>query len=328
MAEAGADVVGVDWRVPLDVARRRVGAGNAVQGNLDPAICLAPGRWSRPRCARCWPQRRATPATSSTSATACCPRPIPACSSRIVELVHAEGRATTRRRRDRRSSSWPTARRLARRRRGYYTDIRRGRPADARAARRPRGAATTPSAGSRRWPSAPRPSARRSRPRSTTAVRAPSTCVLGQEARRAVHRGRRRGARRRGIRARRRAGARAALLGVQRRRVPRRGRRRRPGAAVAARRHRPGTSSRPTSTSSPRPCRRPGRACRTAQGAVHRPLAARARCWRGDPYPDQLRESAAAVAERVGLCLARLGHRLAERRAHARAVARARHPRR
>lgn len=42
MADAGADVVGVDWRVPLDVARRRVGPGRALQGNLDPAACLAP----------------------------------------------------------------------------------------------------------------------------------------------------------------------------------------------------------------------------------------------------------------------------------------------
>ena len=42
MAGSGCDVVGVDWRVPLDEARRRVGAGRAVQGNLDPARCLAP----------------------------------------------------------------------------------------------------------------------------------------------------------------------------------------------------------------------------------------------------------------------------------------------
>jgi uroporphyrinogen decarboxylase len=42
MTEAGADVIGVDWTVPLDVARDRVGQPVAVQGNLDPAVCLAP----------------------------------------------------------------------------------------------------------------------------------------------------------------------------------------------------------------------------------------------------------------------------------------------
>jgi uroporphyrinogen decarboxylase len=42
MAQAGADVVGVDWRVPLGAAAERLGPGVALQGNLDPAICLAP----------------------------------------------------------------------------------------------------------------------------------------------------------------------------------------------------------------------------------------------------------------------------------------------
>jgi uroporphyrinogen decarboxylase len=40
MATAGSDVVGVDWRVPLHVARGRVGPDHAVQGNLDPALCV------------------------------------------------------------------------------------------------------------------------------------------------------------------------------------------------------------------------------------------------------------------------------------------------
>jgi uroporphyrinogen decarboxylase len=42
MGSAGADVVGVDWRTPLAVARERVGPGKALQGNLDPAVCLGP----------------------------------------------------------------------------------------------------------------------------------------------------------------------------------------------------------------------------------------------------------------------------------------------
>ena len=41
MATSGATVVGVDWRVPLDEATRRIG-NLPVQGNLDPALCFAP----------------------------------------------------------------------------------------------------------------------------------------------------------------------------------------------------------------------------------------------------------------------------------------------
>jgi uroporphyrinogen decarboxylase len=42
MRDAGADVVGVDWRVPLHEAWERIGYDVAIQGNLDPAVCLAP----------------------------------------------------------------------------------------------------------------------------------------------------------------------------------------------------------------------------------------------------------------------------------------------
>jgi uroporphyrinogen decarboxylase len=49
LGEAGADVVGVDWRIPLDEAARRVGEGKALQGNLDPAVLLAPWEVIEPR---------------------------------------------------------------------------------------------------------------------------------------------------------------------------------------------------------------------------------------------------------------------------------------
>ncbi|MEV7178012.1 uroporphyrinogen decarboxylase [Kitasatospora sp. NPDC093679] len=42
MGQAGADVVGVDWRVPLNVAADRVGPDKGLQGNLDPAVLYAP----------------------------------------------------------------------------------------------------------------------------------------------------------------------------------------------------------------------------------------------------------------------------------------------
>ena len=42
VARVGADVYGVDWRLPIDEARVRLGGAPAVQGNLDPAVLLGP----------------------------------------------------------------------------------------------------------------------------------------------------------------------------------------------------------------------------------------------------------------------------------------------
>jgi uroporphyrinogen decarboxylase len=42
VCEAGGDVIGLDWRIPLDEGWRRVGQDRAVQGNLDPVALFAP----------------------------------------------------------------------------------------------------------------------------------------------------------------------------------------------------------------------------------------------------------------------------------------------
>jgi uroporphyrinogen decarboxylase len=42
MAQAGGDVIGLDWRTPLDWGWAQIGADRAVQGNLDPAALFAP----------------------------------------------------------------------------------------------------------------------------------------------------------------------------------------------------------------------------------------------------------------------------------------------
>jgi uroporphyrinogen decarboxylase len=44
-AAVGGDVIGIDWRVPLDVAWERVGHDRGIQGNLDGAVLLGP--WER-----------------------------------------------------------------------------------------------------------------------------------------------------------------------------------------------------------------------------------------------------------------------------------------
>jgi len=42
MRQTGADVIGLDWRIPLDIGWKAIGEGCAVQGNLDPIALFAP----------------------------------------------------------------------------------------------------------------------------------------------------------------------------------------------------------------------------------------------------------------------------------------------
>ncbi|HEX3333274.1 MAG TPA: uroporphyrinogen decarboxylase [Acidimicrobiales bacterium] len=92
MGDAGSDVVGVDWRVPLDDARRRVGRGHALQGNLDPAICLAP--WPVVEDATRVVLARADDGTGTghvfNLGHGVLPETDPAILSAVVDLVHRE----------------------------------------------------------------------------------------------------------------------------------------------------------------------------------------------------------------------------------------------
>jgi uroporphyrinogen decarboxylase len=45
LARAGGDVIGLDWRVPLDTGWAAAGGDRGVQGNLEPAVLLGP--WAR-----------------------------------------------------------------------------------------------------------------------------------------------------------------------------------------------------------------------------------------------------------------------------------------
>jgi uroporphyrinogen decarboxylase len=42
LRDAGGDVIGADWRIPIDEAWDRIGHDRAVQGNLDPTLLLGP----------------------------------------------------------------------------------------------------------------------------------------------------------------------------------------------------------------------------------------------------------------------------------------------
>ena len=44
MKQTGADVIGLDWRIPLDEGWNKLGPGCAVQGNLDPVALFAEPR--------------------------------------------------------------------------------------------------------------------------------------------------------------------------------------------------------------------------------------------------------------------------------------------
>ena len=70
MRETGAEVIGLDWRVPLDEGWKILGHKVAVQGNLDPVLLFAEWPELKARAEEILQRPTAVPATSSISATA------------------------------------------------------------------------------------------------------------------------------------------------------------------------------------------------------------------------------------------------------------------
>ncbi|MEX2658762.1 MAG: uroporphyrinogen decarboxylase [Acidimicrobiales bacterium] len=93
MAEAGADVVGIDWRVPLDAARDRLGADVAVQGNLDPEAAFAPWPVLEEKVHAVLGANAGRPGHIFNLGHGVLPETDPDQLARVVEVVHAAGGA-------------------------------------------------------------------------------------------------------------------------------------------------------------------------------------------------------------------------------------------
>lgn len=89
MGDAGADVVGVDWRVPLEEAVRRIGPGRAVQGNLDPTTLFAPTEFVHARAAEIIEAGRAAEGHVFNLGHGVLPATDPDSLTRLVDFVHS-----------------------------------------------------------------------------------------------------------------------------------------------------------------------------------------------------------------------------------------------
>jgi uroporphyrinogen decarboxylase len=92
MASAGSSVVGVDWRVDLDLARRRVG-GCAVQGNLDPARCLGGESLAVAATREVLAKAGTAPGHVFNLGHGVLPTTDPSVLEAVVRVVHDEGKA-------------------------------------------------------------------------------------------------------------------------------------------------------------------------------------------------------------------------------------------
>jgi uroporphyrinogen decarboxylase len=89
MYDIGADVMGVDWRIPLDEAQRRLGGGVPLQGNIDPALLGAPWPILEAHVRDVMQRGLSAPAHVVNLGHGVPPETDPDVLTRIVELVHS-----------------------------------------------------------------------------------------------------------------------------------------------------------------------------------------------------------------------------------------------
>lgn len=86
----GADVIGIDWRLPLDAATERIGVPLPLQGNIDPAFLSAPWELLAAHARDVMQRGEAAPAHIVNLGHGVPPETDPDVLTRLVELVHEE----------------------------------------------------------------------------------------------------------------------------------------------------------------------------------------------------------------------------------------------
>lgn len=92
MRDVGVDVMGVDYRLPLDEANRRLGGTTVLQGNIDPALLDAPWEVLEAHVRDVLRAGAAAPAHVVNLGHGVPPETDPEVLTRVVRLIHSEGR--------------------------------------------------------------------------------------------------------------------------------------------------------------------------------------------------------------------------------------------
>lgn len=90
MRDAGGSALGVDWRIPLDVAWRRIGYDRSIQGNLDPLVLQGPWEMVRREARAVLRRAAARPGHVFNLGHGIHPETDPEQLQRLVDLVHEE----------------------------------------------------------------------------------------------------------------------------------------------------------------------------------------------------------------------------------------------